>query len=382
MGKGMPTMYDPNILLQAGIDPKTGLPKKMADLVGGSKLSIKDSLRIVDRQDAINCFTWYNLPEGLTPEIIERILYYKGQGMFFYMEDVNKFLFLPYALDGTIDVYGRYNSVTPLPFNGTSSANEDGKEKPWITGLTREVVYTVELPEDYISDNGEIKVNEIIEKQKNSCVILKDFTEGIAQTNQRRCDLQEPLLDIMSDCIPFMRTALLNATGVQGVRVTNQNEADSVLVASRAVNDAALNGRKWVPITANIEFQELTDGALGKAEEFMLALQSLDNFRLSLYGLDNGGLFQKKSHMLQEEQEVNQGNVGLILRDRLNQRQRFCNIINSIWGLGMWCDVSETVIGMDTSGDGVMGSNEDQNTNGTSHSSQGGSNVQSSDDVQ
>lgn len=370
MGKGCPTMYDPSLLIQAGINPKTGLPLKISDQVCGSKMSIKESLRIVDRQDAINCFTWYNLPEGLTPQIIERILYFKGQGMFFYMKDVDKFLFLPYALDGTIDCYGRYNTVTPLPFNGTASASEDGKEKPWITGLTRDVVYSVELPEDYISETGEIKVNDILKTQENSCVILKDFSEGIPQTNPRRCDLQEPILDTMSDMIPFMRTALLNATGVQGMRVNNQPEAIQVELASENINDAALKGKKWVPITAGIELQELTAGSVGKAEEFMLALQSLDNFRLSLYGLDNGGLFQKKSHMLQEEQEVNQGNVGLILRDRLNQRQQFCSIVNSIWGLGIWCDISETVIGVDTDGDGIMGSNEDQQTNGTSHSSQ------------
>lgn len=85
---------------------------------------------------------------------------------------------------------------------------------------------------------------------------------------------------------------------------------------------------------------------------------------MSLYGLDNGGLFQKKSHMLEAEQEMNAGNVGLILRDSLNQRQTFCNRVNSIWGLGIWCDVSEVVLGIDKTGDGTMGENEDQGTNG------------------
>ena len=363
MGKGVPTMYDLNLLIQAGIDPKTGLPKKLGACSNSTKEEIKANLQIVDRQDAINCFTWTGLPDGITPEIIERILYYKGQGMFFYMEEVDKFYFLPYALDGTIDVYGRYNTVTPLSFNGVSSVNEDGKEKPWITGLKRDVEYEIQLPEDYISETGEILVNKILETQNEKCVILKDFTEGIPQTNPRRCDLQEPILDLMSDMLPFMRTALLNSTGVQGMRVSNTNEASEVLIASNNVNNAALNGQKWVPITTGIEIQELTSGATGKAEEFMLALQSLDNFRLSLYGLDNGGLFQKKSHMLQEEQEVNQGNVGLILRDRLNQRQTFCSLVNSIWGIGIWCEVSEPVIGMDINGDGVMGTNESEGTN-------------------
>lgn len=375
---GRPAMYDPSLLIQAGINPKTGLPLKFEGICNenGKKLSIKEVLRIIDRQDAINCFTWYNLPNDITPQLIERILYYRGQGMFFYLEEVNKFIFLPYALDGkeNIDMYGRFRSVTPLPFNGSTSI--DGKDdEPWIEGLVREPAYSVELPEDYIGDRGEILVDKILKTQREKCVLLKDFTEGISQTNLRRNELQEPILDIMADCIPFMRTALLNSTGVQGMRVNNQNESFEVAVASQNINNAALNGQKWVPITASVDLQELTSGATGKAEEFMLALQSLDNFRLSLYGLDNGGLFQKKSHLLQEEQEVNQGNVGLILRDRLEQRQKFCSIVNSIWGLNIWCDISETVIGMDKDGDMVMGSNEDQGTNGTSNTEQGGNEI-------
>ena len=83
-------------------------------------------------------------------------------------------------------------------------------------------------------------------------------------------------------------------------------------------------------IIGNIEFQELTSGQLGKAEEYMLAMQSLDNFRLSGYGIDNGGLFEKKAHELQTEADINGGPVGLVLQDGLSIRQNFCNIVNSI----------------------------------------------------
>ena len=100
--------------------------------------------------------------------------------------------------------------------------------------------------------------------------------------------------------------------------------------------------------------QELTDGATLKAEEFMLALQSLDNFRLSTYGIDNGGLFQKKAHELQSEADINGGPVGLVLQDGLSIRQNFCNIVNSIWGIGIWCEPAENIMGMDQNGDGAI----------------------------
>lgn len=348
-----PKMTNPETLIQAGIDPKTGLPIRMASGGNALKENIRKSLRVMDEQNAINRYTWYNLPKGLTGQLIERILYYKGQGMLFNLH--GKFYFLPYALSAPenstgIDVYGRFTGVTPLPFNGT--ANDGKAESPWITGLIYEPVYEAIDIEDFIDASPE-EIRHAIEK---SCVLLHDYTPQRSETNIPRQILQEPLLDVMSDCIPFMRTALLNGTGVLGLRIGNENEQPEVERLSNAINLCALNGKKYAGITGQLDFQELTGGQVAKAEEFMLALQSLDNYRLSLYGLDNGGLFQKKSHMLAAEQEMNAGNTGLVAEDGLRNRQTFCVIANSIFGGSMWCEPSETTIGMDRDGDMVAGS--------------------------
>lgn len=354
-------MYDTSTYYSAGINPQTGLPVKVTDNKINSidKADIKKQLRILDEQDAVNRFTWYNLPSGLNSRLMERILYYKGQGMFFKLND--QFYFLPYALDGTIDVYGRFTHVTPLPFNGKAQTGD--KETPWITGLKRKCTYEVQIPDDYIGEDGEILVDKILETQDTYCVLIKDYTEQISQTNISRQILQDPVLDVMADMIPFMRTALLNGTGVQGMRVNTEDEYSNVDAASRSINRAALEGKKWVPVVGNVDFQDMTGGEVAKAEEFLLAMQSLDNYRLSLYGLDNGGLFQKKSHMLEAEQKMNTGTTGLILRDSLQCRQDACNIINSIWGLDMWCMPSEVITMVDNNGDGQLGSNEDNSTN-------------------
>ena len=351
MSKNNAAIYDPNMLIQAGIDPKTGLPLKVEEKKDGLKPSIKKILRIIDEQTAINRYTWYNLPSGLNGQLIERILYYKGQGMFFYVEELDKFFFLPYCLDGSIDIYGQYTGVRPLPFNGSTEATKDGKLNPiakYITSLVREPLYDIEL-EALTPDT-----------LKTKCVLLSDYSKQISQTNIPRQILNDPLLDVMSDCIPFMRTALLNGTGVQGMRVNSQDEYLNVELASTAIDNAALNGKKYIPVVGNVDFQDLSGGQVAKSEEFLLAMQSLDNFRLSTYGLDNGGLFQKKSHILQAEQEMNTGNVGLTNQDGLTLRQTFCDIVNSITGLGMWCEVSETVVGIDANMDGIIGDEQDQ----------------------
>lgn len=348
--------YLPNLepIIAAGINPATGLPYKMGGNEVQTKIDIKRALRIVDEQDAVNRFTWYNLPDGLTSQLLERILYYRGQGAFFKMND--KFYFLPYALDGTIDVYGRFNSITPLPFNGTTQTKD---EKPLIKGLTYNCVYDVMIPEDFANEDGTFDLEEMEEAVEKSAVILKDYTEQISQTNTSRQQLNDPILDIMSDCLPFMRTALLNSTGIKGMRVGSQIEANEVMSANRAINNAALTGQWAVPVVGAVDFQELTsNGGVGKAEEFLVAAQALDSFRLSLYGLPNGGLFQKKAHMLEAEQNMNSGTASLVLQDSLTNRQTFCNIVNSIWGLGIWCDINETITQMDKDGDGDAYGNE------------------------
>lgn len=355
---------DLQALLSAGIDPKTGLPIRMADQ-SAIKSNIKKLLRIVDEQDAINRFVWYGLPRGLTGQLIERILYYKGQAAFFFEKATKTFYFLPYALDGGIDVYGHFLGVRPLPFNGSTQA-DDGKGKianvPWLERYTAlKPVYDIVIDEadmHYTVTDGE--GNEI-EKNlfENGCVLLSDYSKQVSQTNISRQILQDPLLDVMADCIPFLRTALLNATGVQGVRVEGQEAYSNVFAASKSINNAALTGEKYVPIVGAVEFQDLAAGNVAKAEEFLLTMQSLDNFRLGLYGLENGGLFQKKAHMLEAEQGMADANVGLVLQDSLALRQHFCDVVNSIWGLNIWCEASETVLNVDRNLDGQAGGDED-----------------------
>lgn len=326
-------MWDPNVLIQMGMNPKTGLPYKMDGLNPCAlKGDIKKILRVIDEQDAIHRYKWFNLPEGLTGELIERILYYKAQGMFFYMPTNEKFYFLPYALAGDIDVYGRYTSVTPVPFNGQASTTDGKKERPWITGLTREPLYT--------PFNGEAK-----DWSENKCVLLADYCKQISQTTISRQTLNDPLLDVMSECIPYMRTALINSTGVAGMRVGSEDEYSSVEDASNAVNAAALSGKKWVPIVGQIDFQDLTAGEVAKSEEFLLTMQSLDNFRLATYGLDNGGLFEKKAQELQAEAAINGAKAKRAYNDGLTLRQEFCDIVNSWMPLGISCEASETEMG-------------------------------------
>lgn len=348
-----------DVLLQAGIDPKTGLPVKLGGCKATLKEDLKKVLRIVDEQDAVNRYVWYNLPANITSQELERMLYYKGQLCFFYDKDLEQFYFMPYALDGTIDFYGRYNRVHPVPMTSGTDDKAGKAQAQYLASKKLNCVYVPKLPE-------ELTEKDLFE----SCVLLHDYTKQLAQTIIPRVNVNDPLLDVMADCIPFMRTTMISSTGVKGVRVQDADQGQNVIDGSRSLERAALTGNPWVPILGNIDFQELTDGPAAKAEEYMLAMQSLDNLRLSTYGIENGGLFEKKAHILQDEAAVNGGPVGLVMQDGLSIRQNFCNIVNSIFGLGIWCEPSENIVGADITGDGLMYDRKvDESSNASNNSS-------------
>lgn len=345
---------DIKTLISAGINPVTGLPMKMGGPGGVPyKESVRKMLRIIDEQDAVNRYKWYNLPASITSQDLERLLYYRGQLAFFYMETTGEFFFMPYALDGGIDFYGRFNRIHPIPFaEGTTDEEKKrfADQRNFLSTLKLNCQYDVVLPEEW---------DETM--MTTRCVLLHDYTKQLSQTVIPRAQLQDGVIDIMSDCIPFMRTALLNSTGIQGMRVQSEDEQSNVTAASALINRAALNGEKYIAVVGQMEFQDLTGGDVAKSEEFLLAMQALDNFRLSAYGIENGGLFEKKAHTLESEQAMNTGNTGIVYNDGLSIRQHFCDVVNSLFpGLAIWCMPSEQAMGVDTSGDGIVMDEQDQ----------------------
>lgn len=328
------------------------LPPKLGNKGPALNDSILMALRVMDEQDAIRSIEWTGLPLETPNSLIERILYYRANLMMFYMKETNRFYMLPYA-GRDIDVYGRYLTVTALPFTGT--AEQKGKDNkanittPWIKDKYWKVIYEPVLMEDWKE-----------EMMDDCCVLLSDYTRQLSQKVIPRAQLQEPLLQVESEIIPFMRTSLLNGTGIEGMKIDSPDMAEEVINASNLLVKASLMGQRWIPMASGVTSEVLSHSQGAKTEEFLLAIQSLDNWRLSFHGLENGGLFQKKAHMLESEQAGNTGNAGLIMADKVQNRQEFCNIANSIWGLAMWAESSEIVSEIDRNMDGEMDNDDSE----------------------
>ena len=349
MGRGpyLPNLQD---LYAAGIDPRTGLPLK---LIGGKPEHLvedaKRSFKIMDEQNAINRFNWINLPDGLDGNLIERILYFKGQGAFAFLEETKEFVFLPYTLatpekDASgLDYYGRFKHIRLIQFMGSSE-----KETALMLGTTFKAVYKIKLDEQSVDD------------LTASAVILRDYSNAISQTNMPMALRQEYILTLMAKNLGYLRTKLIIGTGINGVKVNSADQINDVKDLAEGVELAAESGKPYVGIAGGVELQGLENinGGTMRSEDYLMALQSLDNIRLSAYGLDNGGIFEKKAHITNNELAMNGSSVGLIYQDALSQRKKFCDIVNSIWGLNIDCVPSENVTGTDLNGDGIIADEE------------------------
>lgn len=160
------------------------------------------------------------------------MLYYKGQLAFFYMPDLEEFYFMPYALDGTIDFYGRYNTIHPVPMTSGIEDKAGKAQAEYLSGIRLKCVYGLKMPEELTMEDIE-----------GSAVLLHDYTKQLSQTIIPRVNINDPLLDMMAECPAYMRTALIEGTGVNGVRVNDADQQASVLEGANSLQDAALTGQ-------------------------------------------------------------------------------------------------------------------------------------------
>lgn len=336
-GGSGPWMIDASLLLAAGIDPKTLLPIKVAN---HERLNIRDMISVMDEQAAVNRYAWGNFPGSLTGQDVERMLYYKFQLAFFYLKETENFYLMPYTLDGNVDYYGRFVSVHPVPW-GSGQEGGEGAKKGKLEGEINQAQY------DLLSQKKLLVVYDVQAKPLGDppagcdgyCVLLNDYTRQWSNQNGiPRSILQKDIIKVEADIIPMARTALLASVGTRAVRVQNSEEGPNVTAASAQIYDAAVTGKLMIPVNGMTDFQDLANAPSGKPEDYLGTMQAVDNFRLSALGVSNGGVFEKKAHVLEKEEAANNAPNEIIYNDGLSIRQNFCNIVNSIWPLGVWCE--------------------------------------------
>ena len=315
--------------------------------------AVLKNLRILDEQTAVNSGVWYNLPDGLTSQDIERFLYYRYQLGGFWLDDQDDgfgtFYFLPPSKRGNIDCYGRMTKFTPIPM-GTPYGEKD--PSPWIEGLERKVIrafpeaFNPKYPEEY-------------------GLLLYDYTPQIANGGVYgipRQQLIDPILKYMAEIICMSRTRLKTSTGVQGVRVQDKSCLGQIIDANNMADEAAVNGKRYVGVVSQFPLEDLGMNNSGNIQDFLTAFQTLENLRLSLHGIKTNGVGEKPSTYVNNAQSmVQQSNTGLAFQDGVTIRKNFCAWWNQAFGPlqihktgGLLAyEPSESIVGIDMDMNGL-----------------------------
>lgn len=327
-------LYDKELPKLAGLDRGQGIGTNYDPAL------LKDYMAFIKEMDIKQHnrrFEWYNLPDDIDGDLIERLLYFRGQLVGFYYKPLNKFYILPYALNGTIDAYGRYNTVRPVMI-GTGKDEGDGKEVYLDADLKLNVI------KDVLSEDEDDKLD--LEKALNSGVILRDHTPHLySQTTIPRNSTVDKLIKNEAEQLIWSRTASMNSVGTVGIRC-DANTSNEVIKLNGQLYTASLSGDKFIPVKTLLgsgakDADPIDSVPALKPQEFLQSYQSLDNYRLMTLGLENGGVFEKQGTILQSEANLNSNNTRGILLDDLRLRQKFCIIMNQVFGLSIWCDLAD-----------------------------------------
>lgn len=340
-------MFDTNSLLLAGIPQSDKMLKygNAIDQYGNAvtpnptkhNLNYDSLFAIMREQNMIETFErymWINIPFGLTQDLIERLLFFRGKGVLYFNDKVEKFQFLPFALNGVIDEYGRFTKCNTLPFTGVdeedNSKNRSGKKKmQTLVYEDLEIVYDLPYNEETF---------KMAREKKTVGIILNDNSLAVSQQPIIRSNYVKPVLHMMATLMQIINTAMYGNADHNVLQVENESEYDSIKQQIDAINFDILRGRRFTPVIGKLPITPLKTSNTANLEGLFGTFNSLTNFLKSITGVANAGVFDKKAHLLQEEQKLNGSNSDDIYYNGLRLRQEFCLMVQAYYNYPIWCE--------------------------------------------
>ena len=317
----------------------------------------------IDYQQFITRSRWNNLPEGLVSELFERIMYYSGSAMFFYIKELNRFYFLPYGMSGDktmtgIDFYGRFNRLKPYSFNGSTdgSGEQEGGKR-----ISKADIYLSTQIRDNIKDIPMVRTEEeALYIYENGAVICWDSTPGLAYYQDSRNRNCNAIIRYMLQVLIQTKSALINASGFNLFSADGEANNDIMQMQLDAINEDRAKGKLSAVVDKALgEITNLQSNAPAAMADFWSSFQSVDNIRLKSLGIQNDGVIQKSQYQNIQEQAIDLNDSLQVYYNAFMERVKFSAIVNSIWGLNIYPepllmpqgDMNQGEDEMDNSGD-------------------------------
>ena len=299
------------------------------------------SLKDIDYQQFVTRFRWVNLPEGLNSELFERILYFSGSAMFFYIKELKRFYFLPYGMSGEgtetgIDFYGQYNRLKPYSFNGST----DGSGEQAATGkkISSADDYLSTQIRDNIKDIPLVETEEEARKvYENGAVICFDRTPQLSYFVDSRNRISQSYVKYLIEILIQTKSALINSSGFNMFSTETESAADILQLQIDTINKDRERGKLAGVVSSTLgEIQNLQSNAPNAMTDFWNTFVAADNLRLKSLGIQNDGVVQKKQYQNMQETSLDVDGAMQVYMNSYLERVKFAAIVNSIWGLGIY----------------------------------------------
>lgn len=301
---------------------------------------IGESFAAIDYKQYLTRFKWNNLPQGLDSELVERILYYSGSAMFFYIKELGKFYFLPYGMSGEgaetgIDFYGRFNRIKPYSFNGSTDA--DGEKKANGKKSTSDLYLSTQI-RDNIVDIPIVETEEEAKKiYENGAVICWDHSPELAYNATSRNREARSYIKYMVKVLIQTKSALINASGFNLFAADGEQDNDIMQMQIDAINQDREKGQLAAVVSKKLgNIENLQSNSPAAMQDFWASLQSVDNLRLKSMGIRNDGMQQKSQYQNIQEQTMDVNDAMQVYWNAFMERIKFSAIVNSIWGLDIY----------------------------------------------
>lgn len=266
-------------------------------------------------------FVWEGLPEGMDQNIIETMLYVKGQLAFFKLGA--QYYILPFVYTGAINHYGIQTKLIPIPYSG--SLENDKTKENGFAGEREAIMYMKE-----------------VESVDDVAIVLKSHSSIHLGATLPMVVLTDQLRDKLVENLVLVRNNLILSQPIKYVTVETQDKAKSLQQQVDNMLYDVLNGNIIQTIVGLMELGDVNSEAPKiNQQQMWQSFASLDNLRMEILGILNNGVFEKRERTLTDEVAGKQTVSKLLLQDAWNMRKLFCKMAKKYFNLDITVKLSE-----------------------------------------
>lgn len=295
-------------ILLSRIAKKHNFNPKQVDTIGNE---YNNCFYDLDAQQNCNKYIWWRESENgeqdarLTDELpsylVEYMLYMRGSLVGYFNGGI--LYILPYVNSGELNVYGMPTSISPITFNGkTSATGDEAKQKS-------------------------LNVNVFGKNAEAKACILYDRLPAWSQSSSPMCRavLNKTLVDYQADLLGRIKNNLKNLDKKVVFYVDTDTQKHQMMLD---LQDAYGTDDPFIVVVkgSNIDNNKettLQPDISNETQSLFETWQSINSIRCMISGIANGGAFEKKERKIVGELQGDAEQTDLVLDAGLRMRRLF-----------------------------------------------------------